>query len=131
MIPPFVINVSLLGNFTISCTIYVHKIVVMVVRVVVWIELIRAWRILSTLVTYRVALHIGRKKYLTRRMGVLQPFEWDMRDQVLIVHHSRYPVEFTFHELGQVYISNPGLPEVMSLNLVLVPVSQFYLSSCD
>jgi len=93
-----------------------HEIDIMVLCAVFRIELIRTLWVLSTLVTYLIAVHLFIKEYLVSSMVVLKPFKRDVWNDVSVVNHAVHYVEIFVHVLSKCFVSDTGTTEIMNLD---------------
>ena len=103
----------------------------MIIPVVVGKILIGTTRILPTVITHLVGLHILRKEHFRRHVHILHPLKRQVYVNVLVMDHSEYLVDFCLDELGQIRVADPRLTKVVNLHLEFCSVIHLDLDSRD
>jgi hypothetical protein len=103
----------------------------MIIPVVVGKILVGTSRILPTVITHLVGLHILRKKHFRRHVHVLHPLKGQVHVNVLVVDHPEYLVDFCLDELRQVRVADPRLAKVVNLYLEFASVVHLDLDPRD
>lgn len=116
-------------QFAVALAINLKEIEVMICVTVLWIELVGASWVLSSIIADLVCAHVLREQYLCGYVNVFQPFEWNMGNDISIMDYSEHCVKLSFHELGEVCFTYSRLAKSVYFNSELISIVHLHFST--